>query len=131
MDRAGEERFTYAPQPPDAPSPRPEEGANGAAEPTPREETRHPIDAPEHDASSGPEDATYNGHATPAVPNPYDAALALNGCLPDGEKVERDLLLTDAARKLGIFGAPTFAIGPEIFWGDDRLEDALAFAARR
>jgi 2-hydroxychromene-2-carboxylate isomerase len=38
---------------------------------------------------------------------------------------------TDAARKLGIFGAPTFAIGPEIFWGDDRLEDALAFAARR
>ncbi|HEY6600786.1 MAG TPA: DsbA family protein, partial [Xanthobacteraceae bacterium] len=38
---------------------------------------------------------------------------------------------TDAARKLGIFGAPTFAIGPEIFWGDDRLEDALAFASRR
>src|SRR4029453_2005770 len=24
---------------------------------------------------------------------------------------------TDAARKLGIFGAPTFAIGREIFWG--------------
>ena len=38
---------------------------------------------------------------------------------------------TDAARELGIFGAPTFAIGAEIFWGDDRLEDALAFAARR
>lgn len=38
---------------------------------------------------------------------------------------------TDAARKLGIFGAPTFAIGPEIFWGDDRLEDALALASRR
>ena len=36
---------------------------------------------------------------------------------------------TDAARKLGIFGAPTFAIGAEIFWGDDRLEEALAFAA--
>ena len=29
------------------------------------------------------------------------------------------------------FGAPTFAIGAEIFWGDDRLEDALAFAAGR
>src|SRR5262245_10150218 len=37
---------------------------------------------------------------------------------------------TDAARKLGIFGAPTFAVGTEIFWGDDRLEEALAFAIR-
>ena len=37
---------------------------------------------------------------------------------------------TDAARKLGIFGAPTFAVGMEIFWGDDRLEEAIAFAIR-
>jgi len=37
---------------------------------------------------------------------------------------------TDAARKLGIFGAPTFAVGDEIFWGDDRLEEALAWARR-
>jgi len=36
---------------------------------------------------------------------------------------------TDAARKLGIFGAPTFAIGTEMFWGDDRLEEALDFAS--
>jgi 2-hydroxychromene-2-carboxylate isomerase len=36
---------------------------------------------------------------------------------------------TSAARKLGIFGAPTFASGQEIFWGDDRLEEAIAFAA--
>ena len=35
---------------------------------------------------------------------------------------------TSAARKLGIFGAPTFAVGLEIFWGDDRLEEAIAFA---
>jgi 2-hydroxychromene-2-carboxylate isomerase len=35
---------------------------------------------------------------------------------------------TDAARALGIFGSPTFAVGQEIFWGDDRLEDALAYA---
>lgn len=33
---------------------------------------------------------------------------------------------TDAARQLGIFGSPTFAAGTEIFWGDDRLEDAIA-----
>ncbi len=31
---------------------------------------------------------------------------------------------TDDARQLGLFGSPTFAIGREIFWGDDLLEDA-------
>ncbi|WP_262273419.1 2-hydroxychromene-2-carboxylate isomerase [Microvirga yunnanensis] len=35
---------------------------------------------------------------------------------------------TDTARQLGIFGSPTFAVGQEIFWGDDRLEEALAWA---
>jgi 2-hydroxychromene-2-carboxylate isomerase len=35
---------------------------------------------------------------------------------------------TDAARQLGIFGSPTFAVRGEIFWGDDRLEDAIAYA---
>ena len=34
------------------------------------------------------------------------------------------------ARDLGIFGAPTFAIGSELFWGEDQLEDALAWAQR-
>ena len=32
---------------------------------------------------------------------------------------------TDEARKLGIFGSPTFVVGKEVFWGDDRLEDAI------
>ena len=32
---------------------------------------------------------------------------------------------TDDARKLGIFGSPTFAVRGELFWGDDRLADAL------
>jgi 2-hydroxychromene-2-carboxylate isomerase len=35
---------------------------------------------------------------------------------------------TDAARHLGIFGSPTFAVGHEIFWGDDRLEEAVEYA---
>ncbi len=30
------------------------------------------------------------------------------------------------ALERGIFGAPTFFAGDEFFWGDDRLEDALA-----
>ena len=34
---------------------------------------------------------------------------------------------TNEARKLGIFGAPTFVVGEEIFWGDDRLDDAIAW----
>ena len=34
---------------------------------------------------------------------------------------------TDVARALGIFGSPTFAVGRELFWGDDRLEDAISW----
>ena len=37
---------------------------------------------------------------------------------------------TDAATALGIFGAPTFAVSEEIFWGDDRLDDAIAWQCR-
>ena len=36
---------------------------------------------------------------------------------------------TEEAGRRGVFGAPTFIVGEELFWGDDRLEDALAFAA--
>jgi 2-hydroxychromene-2-carboxylate isomerase len=36
---------------------------------------------------------------------------------------------TDEARARGIFGAPTFFVGTEMFWGNDRLDDALLFAA--
>ncbi len=34
---------------------------------------------------------------------------------------------TDEARGLGIFGAPTFVVDGELFWGDDRLEDAISW----
>lgn len=42
-----------------------------------------------------------------------------------GEALDRD---TEEARRLGVFGAPTFAVGDELFWGDDHLEDALRWA---
>jgi 2-hydroxychromene-2-carboxylate isomerase len=32
---------------------------------------------------------------------------------------------TERAIQLGIFGAPTFVVGEELFWGNDRLEAAL------
>jgi 2-hydroxychromene-2-carboxylate isomerase len=37
---------------------------------------------------------------------------------------------TARASALGIFGAPTFIVEGEMFWGNDRLEQALAWAAR-
>jgi 2-hydroxychromene-2-carboxylate isomerase len=37
---------------------------------------------------------------------------------------------TGEAQARGIFGAPTFIAGSELFWGDDRLEQALAWAVR-
>jgi 2-hydroxychromene-2-carboxylate isomerase len=36
---------------------------------------------------------------------------------------------TDAAHELGVIGVPTLAIGDELFWGDDRLQDAAAHLA--
>ncbi|MFN3984799.1 MAG: 2-hydroxychromene-2-carboxylate isomerase [Rhodocyclaceae bacterium] len=37
-------------------------------------------------------------------------------------------LQTEHAAETGLFGAPSFRIGEELFWGNDRLEDALAWA---
>ena len=35
---------------------------------------------------------------------------------------------TEEARSRGVFGAPTFFVGKDMFWGNDRLDDALVFA---
>lgn len=35
---------------------------------------------------------------------------------------------TDRAVQSGVFGAPSFVVRDEVFWGDDRLEDALSWA---
>jgi len=37
---------------------------------------------------------------------------------------------TERAAELGLFGAPSFRVGEELFWGNDRLEDALSWARR-
>ena len=37
---------------------------------------------------------------------------------------------TDEAMAHGIFGAPSFVVGNELFWGNDRLAEALNWAAR-
>jgi 2-hydroxychromene-2-carboxylate isomerase len=38
---------------------------------------------------------------------------------------------TDEAQRLGIFGAPSIRVGDELFWGNDRLEDAFRWHQRR
>lgn len=37
---------------------------------------------------------------------------------------------TARAQELGLFGSPSFVAGGEIFWGDDRLEQALRWASK-
>ncbi len=59
------------------------------------------------------------------APRPSDLVAAAQ--LEETKSRLRDQ--TDIARRRGIFGAPTFIVGEELFWGNDRLEDALALAA--
>jgi 2-hydroxychromene-2-carboxylate isomerase len=48
--------------------------------------------------------------------------------LANGEWANDSLAAETArARELGIFGSPTFVVGRELFWGDDRLEDAICW----
>ncbi|WP_200876129.1 2-hydroxychromene-2-carboxylate isomerase [Ruegeria halocynthiae] len=37
---------------------------------------------------------------------------------------------TKTAQIKGLFGAPSFLVGDELFWGDDRLDDAVDMAAK-
>ncbi len=50
--------------------------------------------------------------------------LADGACDPEVKRSLRDA--TDRAYAAGVFGVPTIAIGDELWWGDDRLEDAAA-----
>jgi 2-hydroxychromene-2-carboxylate isomerase len=59
-----------------------------------------------------------------------DPAAALAAAEAPAAK-ERLRAQTERAIALGVFGAPTFVAGGELFWGNDRLEEALAWARRR
>lgn len=44
----------------------------------------------------------------------------------DGDAAKADLAVaTEQAKALGIFGSPSFLVDGELFWGDDRLDDAM------
>jgi 2-hydroxychromene-2-carboxylate isomerase len=54
--------------------------------------------------------------------------IALTG---QAETKERLKQRNEEAQELGIFGAPSFLTKGELFWGDDRLEQALALATAK
>ena len=54
----------------------------------------------------------------------YEAMLAAADSSDTRQTYEQN---TKEARQFGVFGVPSFSINDEIFWGDDRLEDAILF----
>jgi 2-hydroxychromene-2-carboxylate isomerase len=56
-----------------------------------------------------------------------DAETALAAAQTDATKAALRAA-TDEAIERGLFGAPSFTVGDELFWGQDRLDDALARA---
>lgn len=57
------------------------------------------------------------------------AGLAEEAETPEGKGALR--AQTERAQALGIFGAPSFVAGDELFWGGDRLEAAIEWARTR
>jgi len=48
-----------------------------------------------------------------------------------GDDIKQGLrATTEEAQRIGIFGAPSFVAGSELFWGNDRLEQAIAYTKR-
>lgn len=56
------------------------------------------------------------------------AALVAAASSPEAKQALRER--GEAAARAGIFGAPDFIVAGELFFGQDRLEDALAWATR-
>ncbi len=65
---------------------------------------------------------------------PVAEALGVDGdrflALSESEEIRQELIAeTDGGLARGVFGAPTFVVGEEIFWGKDRMDfidEALA-----
>jgi 2-hydroxychromene-2-carboxylate isomerase len=72
------------------------------------------------------EDATL-GTILAALGVDAEAAFAAANTPKNKDALRRQ---TEEAASRGLFGAPTFTIGNELFWGNDRLEAALEWAQR-
>lgn len=58
--------------------------------------------------------------------NGFDAGLADSGMLSGAETFARN---TEDAIKAGVFGTPTYVVGEQVFWGQDRLPHLSAYLA--
>ena len=84
---------------------------------------------------------TANFAADLDIAEPAVLLHCLNGLVPDPAAIlaaargqdakARVRRNTERAIALGIFGAPTFVVGEELFWGNDRLEAALEWSRSR
>jgi 2-hydroxychromene-2-carboxylate isomerase len=59
-----------------------------------------------------------------AIGQDPDRVISLASSDERNQTVQRE---TNIAKVLGIFGSPTFALDKELFWGDDRLENAVSW----
>ena len=51
--------------------------------------------------------------------------------IANSEEINKEFLAnTDRARKNKVFGSPSFIVNSEIFWGDDRMEDAITWSKK-
>jgi 2-hydroxychromene-2-carboxylate isomerase len=57
-----------------------------------------------------------------------DAALEAANTPDNKDALRRQ---TEEAASRGLFGAPSYTVDEELFWGNDRLEAALAWAKAR
>jgi 2-hydroxychromene-2-carboxylate isomerase len=74
------------------------------------------------------------GHETGSEPNVSESLREIGQdpqpilALASAAETKADLMEeTAGAKNLGIFGSPTFTVGRELFWGDDRLQDAISW----
>jgi 2-hydroxychromene-2-carboxylate isomerase len=81
-------------------------------------------------------DAFHQGHDLSVPAHVLDAAERVGLDRSEVEAATQDPEIkqalreaTDTAHHLGVIGVPTIAIDRELFWGDDRLEDAAACLA--
>ena len=77
-----------------------------------------------------------NGQEAGSNPNVTETLVSI-GLDPNEtlEKIERSAIQdqyekqTEIAKNKGIFGSPSFIVGDEVFWGDDRLENAIEWSS--
>jgi 2-hydroxychromene-2-carboxylate isomerase len=80
-------------------------------------------------------DAFQRGHELSIEAHVLSAVASVGLDRAEGRDAMRDPAIkttlreaTESAHRRGVFGVPTVEVAGELFWGDDRLEDAAAYA---